>query len=280
MAAAPMHYRKFSPHPDLAPWVECVYEWQGIAEAAQDIQTSPSAFAALVINEGADYSVYQHRTPPAVVPDAFVCGLFTSNYHLVLNGPIQMMGVVFKPWGFHNFFGTRMSSLVNSRLDLDLFLPGEGAMLAQAVRMEAEPEAKARVLQDFLLGRLAEAKARVNVIDDAAQLMELKNGGITIAEVAEHFHISKRYVEKQFLAKVGVSPKFYARIKRFSFLMVELIYRKNQDWQALVEKTGLHDQSHLIKEFLEFNQANPEHYLNSHNEMARFVEKISWGKTN
>lgn len=79
-------------------------------------------------------------------------------------------------------------------------------------------------------------------------------------------------MEKKFLEKVGVSPKFYARIKRFVSLSKEVAYNENFNWQDIVFEYGFHDQSHLVKEFMEFNQMNPSDYHLKHKELIRFVK--------
>jgi hypothetical protein len=56
-------------------------------------------------------------------------------------------------------------------------------------------------------------------------------------------------------------------------LSLELAYENNSDWQALIEKAGLYDQSHLIKEFLEFDNATPSDYFKNHKEMPRFLRR-------
>jgi AraC-like DNA-binding protein len=94
-----------------------------------------------------------------------------------------------------------------------------------------------------------------------------------VEAVATHLKISRRYLEKKFLEKVGVSPKFYARIKRFGNLSNKIAHNIKIDWQEIVMEYGFHDQSHLVKEFIEFNQMNPSQYHSVHRELTRFVKQ-------
>jgi methylphosphotriester-DNA--protein-cysteine methyltransferase len=128
-------------------------------------------------------------------------------------------------------------------------------------------------LEQFLLQRISEARARLSIIDEVATFIDEKKGLVTVDQLAEKFKISRRYLEKQFLEKVGVSPKLYSRLKRFVMLSLELAYENNSDWQTLIEKAGLHDQSHLIKEFLEFDKTTPAKYFKTHKEMTRFLKR-------
>ena len=265
-----MHYQKFPVSDALKPWVECFYAWNGRVETT--VQSPPSGFAAIVFNFGNLYEAFQSTPEPQPVPRDFVCGLFTSNYQLTLKGEIDSVGIVLHPNSIHNLFGTRMSMLVNSRMDLTLLLGSKAAELRQALTNTQEAK-RILILQDFIESIIPRAKNNLTIIDDALQFINTEKGCVEVAEVAEKFHISKRYLEKQFLVKVGVSPKFYARIKRFTHLSKEVAYNKNPNWQDIVFKYGFHDQSHLVKEFLEFNQMNPTDYFTKHQELIRFVKR-------
>jgi hypothetical protein len=113
-----MRYQKFPPPAGLSPFVECYFIWEGEARESLDVQSPPNSFNAIVFNYGDPYKAYQNSSERMAVPKAFVCGSFTSNYHLVLKGTIGMTGIVFKPSALHNFFGLRMSQLVNNRMAL------------------------------------------------------------------------------------------------------------------------------------------------------------------
>lgn len=268
-----MDYQKFTPCESLKHFVECYFCWKGIAKEELDIQSPPNSFTAIVFNFAKPYQSYQNNTPKMVAPKAFACGLFTSNYHLVLNGKIGMVGIVFKAAAMHNFFGLRMSGLVNNRMALEHILPEQTASLLKAIETAKTDQAKICILEEFVLTRLPEAKSRLSVIDDAVEWIDQHQGCVSVEGVAEHLKISKRYLEKKFLEKVGVSPKFYARMKRFVSLSKIVAYSDKFDWQDIVVKFGLHDQSHLVKEFMEFNQMNPRDYLIKHNELIRFVKR-------
>lgn len=268
-----MRYQKFPPSEELKPFVECYFIWEGEAIEPLDVQSPPNSFAAMVFNYGDQYEAYQNSTTRTVVPKAFVCGLFTSNYHLVLKGKIGMTGIVFRPSALHNFFGIRMSQLVNSRMPLELLLQGKAQWLSTRIKTALSDEERIKTLEEFVLSHLSDAKARLSVIDDAIELIDQHKGSISVEAVASQLKISRRYMEKKFLEKVGLSPKFYARIKRFVDLSKKVAYSEKFDWQDIVFESGLTDQSHLVKEFMEFNQMNPTDYFVKHNELIRFVKR-------
>lgn len=268
-----MRYQKFPPSEELKPFVECYFIWEGEAIESLDVQSPPNSFAAMVFNYGDPYEAYQNSTPRNVVPKAFVCGLFTSNYHLVLKGKIGLAGIVFKSSALHNLFGIRMSQLVNSRMPLELLLQNRAQSLWNAVNAALNDEGRIKVLEEFAHSHLPNAKTKLSIIDESLELIDQHKGSISVEAVANQLKISRRYLEKKFLEKVGVSPKFYARIKRFGLLSNKVAHSENVDWQDIVFESGLTDQSHLVKEFMEFNQMNPTDYFLKHNELIRFVKR-------
>lgn len=267
-----MRYQKFTPVVALSPFIECYFVWEGEVVERTQVQSPPNCFGAIVLNYAEPTWAYQHSTAVSLVPDAFTCGLFTSNYHRVLLGKIGMVGIVFKATAIHNFFGLRMSNLVNSRMPLNLLIGEEADKLLESVKKAESDLGRIKYLEEFILGRLPDAKKRLSIIDEASEYIDQKEGLVSVDEVADHFRVSRRYLEKQFLEKVGVSPKFYSRLKRFSVISNKVAHSEKVDWQDVVLESGLHDQSHLVKEYKEFNHMNPSEYHQNHIELTRFIK--------
>ena len=76
-------------------------------------------------------------------------------------------------------------------------------------------------------------------------------------------YVCRRQFERQFLLKVGMSPKYYARVRRIGYLCSILASKKwaVDDWHDLIYKMGYFDQSHFIKEFTGFTGKSPRFYL-------------------
>ena len=268
-----MRYQKFEPAAGLLPFIKCYFIWEGEAGEGLKVQSPPNGFASLVFNYGEPYVASMGQGPFSEVPRSFVSGQFTSNYTLELKGKIGMAGVVLKPCSLYNFFGIRMSELVNARVPIS-FIPGlPEEILRTAVASQTSDEGRIKTLEGLMLSYLPVAKANLSIIDEAVDYIDSSKGCASVEAVADKLKISRRYLEKKFLEKVGVSPKFYSRMKRFSFLSNKIAHNEKIDWQEIVVEYGFHDQSHLVKEFMEFNQMNPSQYHLVHQEMTRFVKQ-------
>lgn len=268
-----MLYHKFKPSQALAPFVDCFFVWERGSAAPLLVQSPPSGFNALVFNYADPYWAYQVESEKELVPLAFASGQFTGNYHLEITGSIGMIGVVLKATALYNFFGLDMPALVNKRLDLREFLGYLGTETYNLVKAAKTAEERIGILEHFLQSQSGTAQSRQSIIDDTVAFIDQKNGMVTIEEVLSKFKFSRRYLEKKFLEKVGISAKLYARIKRFGHLSNKVAHNDEVDWQDIVFESGFHDQSHLAKDYKAFNQMNPSDYHQKHREMTRFIDK-------
>ena len=181
-------------------------------------------------------------------------------------------GVVLKPSALYNLFGLRMSTLVNNRIPLAMLSDEDASRLADTVNLHASSGGRVSALRTFLMNRVDDARMRFTIVEDIIKWIDTNHGNVTIDEVAARFHVSRRYVETCFLEKVGVSPKFYARIRRFSYLSNIIVRTPDLNWQDVVHLGGFHDQSHLVKEFLKFNRMSPSAYIGNHKEIIRIIQ--------
>jgi AraC-like DNA-binding protein len=227
----------------------------------------------MVFNYGDAYQAFQGDELPRDVPTAFFSGQFTSNFHLILKGNVRIAGVVFKPSAINNLFGIRMSTLVNSRMLLNYALAEKATDLHNQIGSAKSDQVRADILFTFLSDKLKEINYTPTLTDQAVAIIDQNKGNIAVNEVAEKLGVSQRSLEKWFLEKVGLSPKFYARIKRFSVLSNIVAHKEKVDWQEVLVEAGFHDQSHLIKEYLDFNKMNPSTYHEKHTEAIRYINK-------
>jgi AraC-like DNA-binding protein len=71
----------------------------------------------------------------------------------------------------------------------------------------------------------------------------------TVTVVAEALGLSQRHFRRVFRETVGVSPKTYARLRRFQRALRFARDPSNPDWAAIAADVGYYDQAHLISDF-------------------------------
>jgi AraC-like DNA-binding protein len=273
-----MFYQKIKPGPVLQAYVECFYIWEHSTAPLQTlyVESPPNGYASMVFNYGDVYQVYNSKYSNITVPRAFITGQSTRSYHLHLQGKTGMIGIVFKPAGISSLFKLPMYEFVDERINLEDVIGKPASYLAEQIQEANSAAQRIEVLEGFLLSQLSRQKATCDRIDYAANQIIHKQGIIQVSELMEDVFLCQRQFERKFLYKVGVSAKYYARIRRISFLCAMLAARRWQvkDWHDFVHHSGYYDQAHFIKEFSAFTGKSPAIYVKNNVELANFLHSL------
>lgn len=270
-----MLYQKFSPCAQLAPFIETYYIWTSQGEPVNNlvVESPPNGFCSIVFNTGDAYTLKNKKYDTLAVPGSFIAGQAIYSYSLHISGFISIAGIVFKPAGLASLFGLPVYEFTEERIDLkEKFSLQMVTHVEQQLRMLTDNAEKAKLLEAFVLG-LCGHIPWPDCIDHAANRIVEHNGMLHINDLLKDVYMSRRNFERKFFKKVGLSPKYYARIRRFSFLMDRIAGKKQADWVQLFSDCAYYDQSHFIKDFITFTGRTPQQYLEANKELATMIQK-------
>jgi AraC-like DNA-binding protein len=94
-----------------------------------------------------------------------------------------------------------------------------------------------------------------------------------VGALARQIGISQRHFIEVFTDEVGVAPKLFCRIQRFHQALSAVQESGSVNWAHLSANCGYFDQSHLIRNFLEFSGLTPD-YLNQRIHFGRRALQI------
>jgi AraC-like DNA-binding protein len=270
-----MQYQKFEPAEKLKPFVECYFTWDGIAEGEElVIESPPSGFCSIVFNYGDPYFLHNKKYERLPVPMQFIAGQSIYSYKLFLHGAIGAAGIVFKPAALATIFQLSMYEYTEERVDLyQVFKKEEIDKYSAAIKNTSEAKQRVQLLEEFILQEYELRKPEPDYIDEAASLIVEKNGMLQVNDLLQNSFMSRRTFERKFFQKVGLSPKYYARIRRIGFLCNLIAGKKKVDWPQVFYECEFYDQAHFIKDFLAFTGRTPQQYLKENAELANYVEK-------
>lgn len=191
-----------------------------------------------------------------------VTGIPDSVRRYSYEGPTETFLVRFQPQGAA-CLGIPSDRIRGQSVALDDLW--EGMRRAQAVQLMSALHAcvdttgRVALLEEFLMSlpfrrdmRLERALQRLDRsdhLDEAA----------SVAGVARELGLSERQLERLFRERVGISPKRYARLRRF-----ERAVKLTRELGALSEVasvSGYADQAHFIREFRSFTGTTPRRYI-------------------
>lgn len=176
----------------------------------------------------------------------------------------DLIGIVFKPGGFPPFVRDCAHLFSNRSVDLEGVWGSSVRSLRDCLHELPCPEAKLRVLEQFLLDSFNSRLARHPVVEFALTRFRQTPDIATVREVARSTGLSQRRFSQVFREQVGFSPKVFARILRFQRAVRQLHAGVDLPWAELAIECGFYDQSHFANEFRAFSGIDATTY-SAHN---------------
>lgn len=251
--------------------MECYFSWEGAnLRTPQRIDSPPSAFSAIVFTLGNPHSAVDAQDCKTQIPHSFISGQATRNYQLEIQGNFTQFGIVFRPTAIYQLFGISAFELTDQRFDLhDLDLPIFDH-IEEKLAACRPISAGIDIIEQALMKALP-SKISWDGVDFAGAEIIASNGNVKIPELLAKSFMSRRKFERHFLKRVGLSPKYYARIRRYGIVCSMMAGRRKIKWDELLHKVGYYDQSHFIKDFKEFSGSSPTQYLATNQELAHLL---------
>jgi AraC-like DNA-binding protein len=227
-----------------------------------------------VFNLGDQYFLQNKKYENLHVPNQFIAGQAIYSYRLLLDRRISIAGIVFKPAALATLFNLPTYEYTEERIDLKtVFKRTLIDDFVAALKNTDEINEKVKLLERFVLAQYKQNNPQPDFIDFAANVIIEKNGMLHVNELMENVFMSRRNFERRFFKKVGLSPKYYARIRRIAHVMNMIAGKKKVDWAVIFSQCEFYDHSHFIKDFIEFTGRTPQQYLEENIELANMIDK-------
>ncbi len=242
----------------LVPFVEAVWYFEGAFEHELERMVPHPRMQLLVNLADDELRSYRGRRFEQVARTrgAAISGVHDRWFGIDTEQQRCIVGVTFRPGGAYPFFGVPASTLRNGHVDLSDLWRAEGAFVRERLLALATPEGKLDALQSLLLAHAVHPLSSDRTLVRAMSEIE---SGAPIRAVADHVGTTVRTLERRFQSKVGVSPKMFARLRRFQRLLASMKPGK-AGWSELALAHGYYDQSHLHRDFVSFTGFAPSRY--------------------
>jgi len=165
----------------------------------------------------------------------------------------------FKPGGFEQLTGISQKELNKPTYPLQELIP-ELADLAMDEAMSNKPAPdiihkinrwvftkKKNTIRNFMISKFVSETIK-------------SKGQIVIQNFCDSFGIHKSTLEKNFKRYTGLTPKQYANLIRFNYLIKNMLF-SHSNLTETGYKLGYFDQSHMIKEFKKIIGISPRKFL-------------------
>jgi AraC-like DNA-binding protein len=255
-----LEVRTYIPHPALQQYVLNISTVKAVLPPGiEQVVTPypPTPFQSLIfycndpIQMGREDKVGFERQPLSVL-----IGPQYSRVNIKVVGRLTAIRVDFLPGGMYRLLGVPMHQLFDAGFNaLDFFGPSMKTVNDQLQHISTLDEGK-NIVESFLLKKTPDLKELLP-FDDSIGVMLKHHGNISIPVTASMACMSIKQFERKCRERIGMSPKMYARILRFS-----KAYRLHEafpqiSWTKIAYEAGYYDQMHMIRDFKTFAGVNP-----------------------
>ncbi len=253
----------------LAPYVRCLWYADGTGavdgalgeagEAASRRERALPTGATDLVVRLSDAPIHVYESLDDRVGASFGSAVLAgarSRYHVRdTTFPSRAVGVHFRPGGAAALLGIPAHLLAGRHTALADLWGARAAALRDALLDAPTPDAALDRLEAALPGPARPLHPAV-----VHALARLARGGVAIATVRDETGYSDRRFIELFHRAVGLTPKVYARIRRFQAVLARVATGLPTGWADIALGGGYYDQPHLNREFQAFAGISPGEY--------------------
>lgn len=255
-----MQTRFYTPHPLLQEFINCI-----MVVHAQVDKNAPPVICSYVPTPQNSLFFYIHdqikmqkdgQVNFALQSRSVIVGPQVTKVTLDLNRDHKAVRVGFQPGGLYRLLGISMSEMMDGSCDAADVFGNEMRVVNDSLQEAKSFDAIHAIIEKFLLQKVKALKKALPF--DRAMLELLKaDGNIPVDEVASLACLSVRQFERVSKERIGMPPKFFARLVRFS-----KAYRMRENfahlsWTSIAHECGYFDQMHFIRDFKTFAGVAP-----------------------
>ena len=266
-----LELNKYLPREDLRPYIRFYYT-VSIKEGQMDLllDNHPQGTVDLMLMLEGQVGFSAGINEESVLKKLILIGQQEQKFSFRFLPHIRLLGVTFTAEGFGKIFSFPVNELTNTGMvGVDL-LHREDRYLLERVAEMRNDRARILLLNDIFARKIYELDIPFDGVDGAIQALRTSGGQLSIKELADAYNMSTRTLQRKFAAKIGVSPKTFARIARFNYMLRLLKQQPKTDWMDLLYRSGYYDQMHFIKEFKQFTGVTPSKYLDINHDLRDF----------
>lgn len=258
-------------HPLLQPNIQCFWYIEQKAEEAASVHPRmlPDGGYHWVVNLG-DPHHYFDSGGRRISPERSHINAMQSEPAIIRRtGRVEMIGVVFRPYGLVPFIPCPVNELVGDVRNIRDVLDARVFELEDRLASAATIAEKFAAMESGLLQWMREdARAKPEVVR-AVDLLTAAGGSISVHGLARTLGMSERTLERHFLTHTGLSPKSFAVIQRIDRVL--RLMRQPSDAAKLLDYAAageFYDQSHFNRMFKRFVGATPQSYLQTRDSLS------------
>ncbi|MCT2563650.1 helix-turn-helix domain-containing protein [Chryseobacterium herbae] len=190
------------------------------------------------------------------VPLCYVVGPRLVNDTVNFGKRRRTVGITFKAGGFQRLMGIPVDILTKENIDLHQIFGKETEEIQEKLKEAKGNNEILRIIENFLLKRIYSIRD-FSLFDLSIEQCVKSRGNMSIEKLASTAALSTRQFERRCKESLGISPKLFSRLTRFSNAYTLKERCSGLSWITIAHESGYYDQMHLIRDFKLFSGYSP-----------------------
>jgi AraC-like DNA-binding protein len=252
------------PSPALKPYVEGFWQRRGSFEKEKKIRVLPDACTKMLF-----------ELAPTPWPPCYVVGTQLTPMIYTLSGEVERIGVRFRLAMASFFLGRPLEGMSGRYGSFEhLGIEGGEAILGH-LRAASSFEARAGILDQWLLSRFSELQPDPEQVEETSRLAQALLGGVPPPALAEVMGWSERRLQRVCRERFGASAANLHRFHRFERLQSRLA-QSAAHLADLAADLGFADQAHMAREFRSFAGTTISAFLREQAAVGNLQDESEW----
>jgi AraC-like DNA-binding protein len=189
--------------------------------------------------------------------NSIIIGRQVNRIRLTLKHNSLCIKVGFQPSGLYRLLGVPLNEyLLDGVAESRYLLDKDIVFINEQLQAARTYDQMVQIVEGFLLTKLNQFRPNLP-IDSVLTTIIQKGGLMSVDEMASTACIGFRQLERQFQQRIGMPPKFFARLTRFANAWGMKEGNPDASWTNIAYQSGYFDQMHFIRDFKEFAGVTP-----------------------
>ncbi len=258
--------------PKLSSIIKCF--WQIDSHDDSTIQREkiiPDGYPELIFHYGNVYKTNINGIWQVQAQD-LIAGQITNHFFIENTGISKIFAIKLQPWALSELYNISMHEITNKVINIPKDVLDTLNPIKEVATSTISFNDKVLRIENWLISTNQLVNNELSKEKKALDLIIKNRGRDSLKKIQTLTGVSERKLERYFKLNIGLSPKSFSRIIRFSNIF-KLIQEDNIDWADIAYLSGFYDQSHFIKNFKEFTGEHPSSYPFFEKNIANFFLK-------
>ena len=257
-----MILKDFLPSPAVREFIQCYrivhFEFDKIAEASVKVYPPKPEECIYFILKGSLEIEFSNCNKQNLQLPIILFGQQTSvNRRYIFGNEFLNFQIVFQPTGLFRLTGIPSFELSNQCVDAENIFSKNIRFIYEQLQHAKSFSEMLLIADKFVATLVSNVKKETHLLDSVSKLMMKSDENISLDCLARESCLCTKQFKRKFNERIGVNPKTYARIIRFTRAFNTKNAHSDWDWLRIAIECNYFDYQHLVKDYKEFTGLTP-----------------------